>query len=297
MTTLLRLFVAGMLLAPMGAAAPAAAATGGEVSLEPCSICHDDLAKSFENNPHLRATLPAGAGAGLTVVCEDCHGNGSKHADSGDPADIKVPKGVAANDVCLTCHANRTHPGVRSDAHFAGNVGCVDCHHIHGGDLLHAQPLLARPVDDLCASCHPVQAASFSKPYAHKLGRDGVMTCVSCHDPHAGRGRRSLKTTATGEGPCLSCHTEKRGPFVFEHVIGVTGGCMSCHEPHGSSNPKRLIRARVDQLCLECHSPISGGTLGSQPPSFHDLRTARYRQCTVCHVAIHGSNTSPMLLK
>ena len=58
-----------------------------------------------------------------------------------------------------------------------------------------------------------------------------------------------------------------------------------------------LTRPTVSQLCLECHSPISGGTLGSQPPSFHDLLSPRYRNCTTCHVAIHGSNSSPELLK
>jgi predicted CXXCH cytochrome family protein len=72
---------------------------------------------------------------------------------------------------------------------------------------------------------------------------------------------------------------------------------MSCHEPHGSVKPSALTRTRVDQLCLECHSPITGGTLGSQPPSIHDLRSPRYRECTVCHVAIHGSNTSTLFLK
>lgn len=72
---------------------------------------------------------------------------------------------------------------------------------------------------------------------------------------------------------------------------------MSCHLPHGSVNPKQLTRANVYQLCLECHSPIAGGTLGSQPPSFHNLTSARYQNCTTCHVAIHGSNRDPQLLK
>jgi DmsE family decaheme c-type cytochrome len=103
--------------------------------------------------------------------------------------------------------------------------------------------------------------------------------------------------TRTGELPCFGCHAEKRGPFVFEHVTGVAGDCLSCHEPHGSSNPKELVRARVDRLCLECHSTLSAETLGSQPPSFHNLSLPRYQNCTTCHVAVHGSNLSPALLK
>jgi DmsE family decaheme c-type cytochrome len=120
---------------------------------------------------------------------------------------------------------------------------------------------------------------------------------VSCHNPHGGEGEQSLKVDRSGDVVCVSCHAEKRGPFVFPHVSDVAGTCLSCHEPHGSVNPMSLKRARVDQLCLECHSVYDGGTLGSQPPSFHDLRSPRYQNCTTCHVTVHGSNTSPLLLK
>ena len=89
-----------------------------------------------------------------------------------------------------------------------------------------------------------------------------------------------------------------RGPFVFDHVTGSGGNCLSCHQPHGSNNPNMLLWARVEQLCLSCHSQTGGPkTFGSQPPSFHDLTQARYRNCTTCHVAVHGSNLSPQLLK
>jgi hypothetical protein len=49
-----------------------------------------------------------------------------------------------------------------------------------------------------------------------------------------------------------------------------------------------LIRSNVSQLCLECHT-TTAGFAGSSPPAFHDLRTARYRNCTVCHSKTHGS--------
>jgi len=182
-----------------------------------------------------------------------------------------------------------------SEAHAAGGVGCVGCHKIHQTDMRTA-PLLKAEKTRLCASCHPAQYGEFSKPFAHQLGV-GDMSCVSCHNPHGGRGEESLKDADRAELVCVTCHTDKRGPFVFAHVNDEVGNCMTCHEPHGSSNPKRLVRATVVQLCLECHSPLSGATVGSQPPSFHDLTSPRYRECTVCHVAVHGSNTSPALLK
>ena len=85
------------------------------------------------------------------------------------------------------------------------------------------------------------------KPFTHRPV-DGVMECTSCHDPHGRPGKESLKLTRAGELPCLSCHAEKRGPFVFEHPTGLTATprrtARRCHEPHGSSNPKQLMRAR-----------------------------------------------------
>jgi predicted CXXCH cytochrome family protein len=72
---------------------------------------------------------------------------------------------------------------------------------------------------------------------------------------------------------------------------------MTCHETHGSANPRQLTRADVRQLCLECHSTLPSGPIGSQPPSTHDMLSPRYRNCVQCHTAIHGSSKSPVLLK
>ncbi|HPS77687.1 MAG TPA: cytochrome c3 family protein, partial [Thermoanaerobaculaceae bacterium] len=108
---------------------------------------------------------------------------------------------------------------------------------------------------------------------------------------------QSLLKGRAGEVVCLTCHTEKSGPFVFSHSSVVLGGCMGCHEPHGSANPRMLTRSRAAQVCLECHTSGAAAKVGSQPPSFHDLRSPRYQNCTTCHTAVHGSNTSPTLLR
>jgi ferredoxin len=54
----------------------------------------------------------------------------------------------------------------------------------------------------------------------------------------------------------------------------------------------------VTQLCLECHSQV-GTQIGEVPPpgapstpSFHNLTSSRFQNCTTCHVKIHGSNTN-----
>jgi DmsE family decaheme c-type cytochrome len=262
-----------------------------------CADCHDE-AKAFASNPHSR--LPKfSSEAGPNAVCQSCHGDGAKHIDSGGEAGtIRGFHSAADTGFCLSCHtASKDHSSFQAGMHASSaTVNCISCHSIHKADP-RSPRLLSKAPTALCASCHQAQAASFrEKPFAHRLGRGG-MECVSCHDPHGRSVRESVKRTASGDLACVNCHAEKRGPFVFEHVNGIAGDCLSCHEAHGSNNPKRLIRARVDQLCLECHSRLSSSTFGSQPPSFHNLNLSRYRNCTTCHVAIHGSNLSPSLLK
>jgi DmsE family decaheme c-type cytochrome len=262
-----------------------------------CADCHDE-AKTFGRNPH--GHLPSFKRNGVTgdAICATCHGETAEHvASSGEKPVARPMRGPAGASVCLTCHDQTAdHRSFRNSVHAnSAAVNCLSCHSVHAAEPKAARLLKQEPVA-LCATCHPGVAASFhDKPFAHRL--EGGMNCASCHDPHGKRGESALRRTRADELPCLSCHAEKRGPFVFEHVSGVAGDCMSCHQPHGSSNPKRLIRARVDQLCLECHSTLTSTTLGSQPPSFHNLRLPRYQNCTTCHVAVHGSNRSPALLK
>lgn len=263
-----------------------------------CGDCHD-LAADFVKNPHARGevtserTVPNG-------VCETCHDGATAHMEAGgDTSLVTVPRGfTGAENTCLMCHDRTTERrSHRMGAHASSPaVNCLSCHTIH-----HATQdnLVAQPQPALCASCHGTQAAAMqNRPFGHRFG-SRTLACSTCHDPHARPGRENIRISTAGEVACLGCHTDKRGPFVFQHGGTVTGeaDCASCHEPHGSSNPNSLKRARVHQLCLECHSPLTGTTLGSQPPSFHNLNNPRYHHCTTCHVAIHGSNRSPALLK
>jgi DmsE family decaheme c-type cytochrome len=261
-------------------------------SLAPCDTCHDTLAAAFAKNPHARGALAA---KGLdTTVCASCHGDGSKHVQEGDKALISVPKGDAGAKLCLGCHGgSRNKHDSRTGPHANASVSCPSCHSIHEAK---AEPLLRVAGSALCISCHPAQKALFAKPFAHRLDVGGL-TCASCHNPHGGRGENSLRQTSAGEVACFDCHSDKRGPFVFSHTSESARSCQACHEPHGSNNSKMLSRGSVDQLCLECHTGFPRGTLGPQPPSIHDLRSPRYRNCTTCHVAVHGSNSSPLLLK
>ncbi len=272
---------------------PAPSAYAGS---EACASCHEDLYQKFQKNPH--QILESHPKKGWQKKsCEACHGPGATHVETADAQQIIGFSKLAVQQIttrCLNCHGRMDqHAGFAGGLHGRNQVSCTDCHNIHApSQSVH---LWAVKSDQLCVRCHRENLAAFNKPYRHKL-QEGMIQCVDCHQPHGGLNPRQIRVANGNEAACLKCHTDKRGPFVFEHEPMRMEGCTACHEPHGSVNTKMLIRSQVSQLCLECHS-MSTGTLGSQPPSFHDLRSPRYQNCTNCHLRIHGSNVNSKFLR
>lgn len=292
--------------------APASTSTeasfpAGYVGAETCAGCHDEVVKKFDKNPHhaldnTKSKWRKWEGR----ACESCHGPGEKHANSADPKDIQNPsklKPVQADLICLSCHRNQaTHVGRLQNGHARGEVGCTACHDIHatGADSSAVRLKQTAKVNQLCSSCHVDVWAAFQKPNHHRVP-EGAMACTACHNPHGGFLRANNRMSNGNEPGCLSCHSDKRGPFVFEHAPVRSEPCSTCHEPHGSSNPRMLTRHEVSSQCLECHAnlltPTPNTVAGGIPPAFHDLRQARYRQCTICHQKIHGSNANRSLMR
>lgn len=122
------------------------------------------------------------------------------------------------------------------------------------------------------------------------------MECIDCHSPHLDPQDSFRRLEVVSGYGCASCHADKKGPFVFNHSPVTARECQTCHQPHGSFNSKMLVRAEVHQLCLECHT-LTPDVASPQPPSFHDIRSPRFRNCTTCHREIHGSNVDPNYLR
>ena len=299
------------------------------VGSETCKACHEEQFNSFAKTAHSR--LEKAGWKADKQGCESCHGPGKAHVEGGgDKTKIRTfeketPK--QKSEACLSCHAGKEeHNNYRRGEHWRNDVGCTDCHSPHfsrhiaekaagltpdrkdvpssltpvGPFSAHATDLappkmLLKPEPQLCISCHNETKAQFSQPFHHKV-LEGAMKCSDCHNPHGGFELKQAKLAVGSDAACVKCHSDKQGPFVFEHAPAKVEGCSSCHTPHGASNPKLLKRAAVSQLCLECHSNIS--TTGTpNTPSFHNVATTRIQSCTTCHAKIHGSNTHPFFFR
>jgi predicted CXXCH cytochrome family protein len=151
--------------------------------------------------------------------------------------------------------------------------------------------LLKAPQPQLCFSCHSDVKPAFSQPFHHKVN-EGLLKCSDCHDPHGTFGNNQLRSTADQNMICTKCHTETRGPFVFEHAAVKAEGCLGCHSPHGSQNARLLNVPNINQLCNQCHSPVAAGTIHGM-----NAGSAEVQQCVGCHTMIHGSNINPAFIR
>jgi DmsE family decaheme c-type cytochrome len=265
------------------------------VGTDTCKTCHEDVGKTFDQGPHWKTLNDKRHGV-QWQGCEACHGPGKAHAESGDPEKIIRFEGLTKEESskrCLTCHEfGEEHANFLRSQHIKNNVGCVDCHSVHHPK--EQARLLRAAQPSLCYSCHLTTKPDFSKPFHHKVN-EGLIKCSDCHNPHGGFLTRQLRSTAAQDQLCFNCHTDKAGPFAFEHVPVKTEGCVACHSPHGSSNPRLLRRANVNLLCLECHTfTVDAGAPAA--PSFHN-QAQKYQACTMCHTSIHGSNSDRFMFK
>jgi DmsE family decaheme c-type cytochrome len=266
------------------------------VGSETCKTCHEDIYKNFETTPHFVTTLDTKKGPGWHG-CEACHGPGKEHVEGGgDKTKIFTFKDVPAKETserCLGCHSyGEEHSNFGRSAHLQNNVGCTDCHSPHHAK--ESQRLMKEKQPLLCYGCHQDKKQQFNRPFHHRVN-EGLVQCSDCHNPHGGFLTRQLRATASQDVVCFKCHSDKAGPFVFEHHAVKIEGCVACHTPHGSSNPRLLKRSQVNLLCLECHS-FTVDEIAPVLPTFHN-QSQKYQACTMCHAAIHGSNFDRFFFK
>jgi len=278
--------------------AQASAQASGYVGEETCLTCHEDK-KAINGTPHGMtgdAKTPA-----ATHGCESCHGPGQAHVDGGgDKTKIRMFETMTASEasaVCTTCHNRGEHLMWDSSAHESRGVGCTTCHSVHSPKSEKAQ-LKKATISETCATCHRDKVMKTKRSAHMPVSNDpnrpaSHMECTTCHNPHGSTNVKMLRTGTSVNDLCTSCHTEKRGPYLWEHAA-VVDSCTNCHDPHGSSFQRMLV-TQEPMLCQRCHVTTR------HPPTVYDNYVRQNstganrivgRSCVVCHQNIHGSNAA-----
>ena len=228
----------------------------------------------------------------VNVQCENCHGPGSEHAESGDPSKITVNYEAAT---CGSCHTGTHHPTFDQEWELSP----------HNFDP--ETSAFGAPGNSFCQGCHEGVAASIrlSGDLTSFYGGGSIserptveeqllmpITCAVCHNPHDASNSSQMRAvadvhlvTSNGESPvvtdggtvklCMQCHHARRGPDTqiengYAHFgphanpqADMLSGKSAFQGVADSSfvwaDPSHLF---VENSCRTCHvHEISAGTL------------------------------------
>ena len=251
-----------------------------------CAECHSTgVHKNYDAaNDRFATTF-----AEISVGCETCHGQGSKHV------------AWARNRNRWWPFAKHEDPANGLMVHFDERKDIVWRHDpTTGNSQRNFAPALLRKEVETCGLCH-ARRGEFSEDWVpgrwlsgtHAVSpltrglyeADGQMrdevynygsfkqskmfaagvTCSDCHEPH------SATLRVPGEGVCLQCHaSDKYADVSHRRHAGVepTPSCMSCHMPtrtymvvdprHDHSfripRPDLSVKLGTPNACNDCHS-------------------------------------------
>jgi predicted CXXCH cytochrome family protein len=248
-----------------------------------CFDCHDKEEHAVAHSPY------------VNNVCTACHKNHSSKENLLVNTLDNVCARCHSNTVLLSKNASVLHPPAKEES-------CDFCHLPHGSEN---QGLLTSAQDELCASCHDLdallvtfpgdntdgsaaQAGSESMPVNQGGRHDGLhapfaqSACEDCHNPHGSNHNKLLKRQ--GADLCYGCHAEKKLDFEKGtiHKPVKDGACLTCHTPHGGTGEALTVKPQPD-LCIQCHD-FSLEPLKRVHKGFDVTGTI----CTTCHNPHNG---------
>ncbi len=249
--------------------------------------------------PGLRACLMLILGAGMLCVPVLAAAAPGDKAATAQVKDTN-PANYVGSETCATCHdevakkfADNPHTKIAM-MHGKSGATCEGCHgagkgHVEGGgDITKIfDPSKATPKEASanCLGCHAGAHPNFDRSPHAKAG----VSCISCHDIHAGKAEPLLK--AAQPTLCFQCHNDVK-PFFdmpFHHKVneGLVQ-CGDCHDVHGTFGNNN-IKSTADQnaICTKCHMENRG-------PFVYEHPAVKAEGCLACHTP-HGSQNARLM--
>ena len=266
-----------------------------------CAECHSTgVRKNYDAKTDRFATT----WAEISVGCEACHGQGSRHVDwvrsqkswwpfgkSEDPRMGLLVQFNERSDITWpidpkTGNARRsfTPAQVRKEVETCGL-----CHARRAGfseDWVPGRSLSdTHVVSPLARGLYHADGQMLDEVYNYGSFKqskmfDAGVTCSDCHEPH------SAKLRAAGDGVCLQCHaTDKYSAVTHSRHADVSPAltCVSCHMPartymvvdrrHDHSfripRPDLSVKLGTPNACNDCHSDKSAQWAASAVEGWH----------------------------
>jgi predicted CXXCH cytochrome family protein len=246
-----------------------------------CATCH--TAHGVPSGPDSEETIFMRTSNKDSAMCRMCHPHRDGGLSAGNHPDDARAKAVPPD---------LSRAGARTSSRGGGMV-CETCHTAHGSTFRGFTVQNAGNAR-LCITCHPdkdifdpdgarrpfhainvapvnarIPAALFEK--GAKLGDQGLITCLTCHNIHLNRSRAEhLLVIPQGEKStfCFTCHPNKAGIANGRHnmarsrpmeknlegrTVAQAGVCSACHLPHKAARDLPSGDNLTTRLCLSCH--------------------------------------------
>jgi len=259
------------------------------------------------STPVEEQSATAQAPSGNHTACVNCHV--SEHAQPGRPA---LLAGFGPSDTCLYCHdyAINHHPVNFAPARavnpqlplYDGEIKCLTCHEMHGGEGLSGTPKLLRggPYADRresCFGCHDQEAYEAINPHRMLDGEgnirdiDGKPVCLQCHsvkpNPVVDR-TNDVRFRADVAFLCWRCHPPMPGVFFDQHFLVKPEPEMRA-VMREAENRHQVIFPLVPRdriTCSTCHNPHQEGIMvhpGAAAGADEKSRLRLKDNCSACH--------------
>lgn len=295
-----------------------------------CMSCHQ-LGRGTDN-PFMLAETTADS-----QLCQHCHPG---HYARGTPHDLRlsapdeqnrIGQTVAEGGPCSACHLSHSFARELERSPLDPEGYCLPCHSAYGPAARHARTtmdhpesrcrechdphdmsngaFLARPVAELCVSCHtgygdglaggshPLGAMDKPVPAelvaagAHLMDQPQQLTCIVCHDTHKAEHEKLLHVTPEANRLCLACHEDKLLEAAGAEVLPRHG-----QQPILNAEQRAVVEhwgnpvgPDGQMLCISCHG-VHDAVPDTQLLSF---RPKYGETCSACHPAQESVVGSP----
>jgi cytochrome b subunit of formate dehydrogenase len=223
-----------------------------------CSICHDEVVKTYATSTHGVLTDRGDPNAPL---CRDCHGT---HGVKGrrDPDSPTYPTHVP--DLCGKCHREGQKAAIRYDGsqhHILENY----TESIHGKGLLSSGLV----VTAMCTDCHTAHHELPKTDSASTVNHKNIpKTCGRCHNGIYEQFSQSIHS------PLVS-HSDKPLP-----------GCSDCHQSHTiARTDSEGFKLGILNQCGRCHEDVTKTYFDTYHGKVSKLGYSAAAKCYDCHGA------------
>lgn len=205
------------------------------------------------------------------------------------PDNLQRPTGPT----CDGCHS--VDYNIRTKQVAEWNVGCERCHgpgsehvaHPTRDNILNPARMDYVRANDSCINCHSqgrpltdlIQGKAYDWPVGYRVG-------LRLQDYWRLEDHKLGELTFTHFPDGTAHKNRMQGNDFVQSVMyrrGIT--CFSCHDVHGTSNYAQL-RKPADQICLDCHGPMSSN--GPREPTLeehtHHKASSAGASCIACHM-------------